>query len=105
MDTDRGDQRNKLCRIELKQFVYLDHLIPSARDDDGVLVVGAEPDAGNPVVVGLFLNGVLALSQGVPQLNGLVPGPRNDLPVVGGEGHGEDLLGVGLEPAIVVCRC
>ena len=81
--------------------MYLDHLIPSARDDDGVLVVGAEPDAGDPVVVGLFLDGVLALSQGVPQLNGLVPGPRNDLPVVGGEGHGEDLLGVGLEPAIV----
>ena len=55
--------------------------------------------------MGLFLDGVLALSQGVPQLDGLVPGPRHDLPVVGGEGHGEDLLGVGLEPAIVVCRC
>ena len=32
-------------------------------------------------------------------LYGLVPGGGHDLPVVGGEGHGEDVLGVVLKPA------
>ena len=47
----------------------------------------------------LVLDGVLALSQGVPQLDGLVPASGHDLPVVHREGHGEDVLGVVLEPA------
>ena len=47
----------------------------------------------------LILDGVLALSQGVPQLDGLVSAGRHDLPVVSREGHGEDVLGVVLEPA------
>ena len=47
----------------------------------------------------LVLNGVLALGEGVPQLDGLVPAGGHDLPVVGGEGHGQDILGVVLEPA------
>ena len=44
-----------------------------------------------------FLDGVLALGQGVPQLDGLVSGSGHDLPVVGGEGDGEDVLGVAEE--------
>ena len=40
------------------------------------------------------LDGVLAHSQGVPQLDGLVAGSRHDLPVVGREGNGEHILGV-----------
>ena len=47
----------------------------------------------------LLLNGVLALGQGVPQLDGLVPGAGDNLPVVGGEGHGQHVLAVVLEPA------
>ena len=47
----------------------------------------------------LVLDGVLALSQGVPQLDGLVSAGGHDLPVVSREGHGEDVLGVVLEPA------
>ena len=45
------------------------------------------------------LNGVLALGQGVPQLDGLVPGSGDDLPVVGRESDGHNVLGVVLEPA------
>ena len=47
----------------------------------------------------LILDGVLALSQGVPQLDGLVSAGGHDLPVVHREGHGQDILGVVLEPA------
>ena len=47
----------------------------------------------------LILDGVLALSQGVPQLDSLVSAGGHDLPVVSGERHGEDVLGVVLEPA------
>ena len=59
----------------------------------------AEPDTANPVRVALVLDGVLALSQRVPQLDGLVSAGGHDLPVVHGEGHGQDVLGVVLEPA------
>jgi len=86
-------------QLAVLQRPDLDHLVPSAGDDDWVLVVGGEPDAGHPVVVGILLDGVLALGKGVPQLDGPVPGSRHDLPVVGGEGDTEDLFGVALEPA------
>ena len=61
--------------------------------------LGAGPDTADPVGVPLVLDGVLALSQGVPQLDGLVSAGGHDLPVVSREGHGEDVLGVVLEPA------
>ena len=47
----------------------------------------------------ILLDGVLALSQRVPQLDGLVPGPGHNLPVVRGEGHGHDVLSVVLKTA------
>ena len=78
---------------------YLDVLVPAARDNDGVLVVGGEPHAGHPVTVTLLLDGVLALGKGVPELDGLVPGSRDNLAVVGGEGDAHDILGVVLEAA------
>ena len=81
--------------LAVGQVPHLDVLVPAAADDDGVRVVGREPHAGDPVAVTLLLDGVLALRQGVPQLDGLVPRPRHDLPVVGGEGHGHDVLGKG----------
>ena len=42
----------------------------------------------------LISDGVLAFTKGVPQLDGLVSRPRNDLSVVNGEGNGENVLGV-----------
>ena len=60
--------------LAVGQVPDLNILVPSAGHDDGVLVVRREPDTRNPLSVTLLLDGVLALGQGVPQLDGLVPG-------------------------------
>jgi len=44
-------------------------------------------------------DGVLALTEGVPQLDGLISGTRDDLSVVGRESDREDVLGVSDETA------
>lgn len=46
----------------------------------------------------MYLDGVLALGQGVPQLDGLVSGAGDDLTVVRGESNRHNVLGVVLEP-------
>lgn len=48
----------------------------------------------SPFRVTLVLDVKLALSQGVPELDGLVPGGGNNLTVVGREGDGENITGV-----------
>ena len=68
------------------------------RRHDGVLVVGKEPDAVDPVRVSILLDGVLALCQGVPHLVVLVRGPGDDLTVVSREGHAHHIHSVVLEP-------
>jgi hypothetical protein len=72
----------------------LDELVPASGDDDGVLGVGGEADAGDPVGVALVGDGVLAVTEGVPQLDGAVAGSRDDLAVVGREGDGQNIVGV-----------
>ena len=57
---------------KIKKKTHLDHTIPATRNNDGVVVVGRKPDTGHPVSVTIFLDGVLALSKGVPQFDGLV---------------------------------
>ena len=74
--------------------VYLDKLVPASRDDDGSLGKGRESDAGNPLGVAVLLDGELADTDGVPELDGSVSGGREDLSVVGREGDREDVLGV-----------
>ena len=86
-------------QLAVGQVPHLDILVPSSGHNDGVLVVGREPHAGDPVLVAILLDGVLALGKSVPQLDGLVPGGGHDLPVVSREGDGEHVLGVVLEPA------
>lgn len=44
-------------------------------------------------------DGVLAVTEGVPKLDRSVTGAGNDLAVVGGEGNGEDIVGVANEAA------
>ncbi len=73
---------------------YLDELVPTSGDDDGVLGVGAEADAGNPLGVALVGDGELAVTEGVPQLDGAVTGTGDDLAVVGGERDGQNIVGV-----------
>jgi len=46
-----------------------------------------------------YLDGVLALSKGVPQLDGLVAGPWHNLTIIGRESDAHDVLGVVLETA------
>jgi hypothetical protein len=77
----------------------LDELVPAAGDDDGGGLVGGEAHAGDPLGVAILDDGELALTEGVPELDGAVARARDDLTVVGGEGDGEDVLGVTDEAA------
>ena len=82
-------------KIRLKKFViYLDELVPSRGNNNGILREGRESDAWDPFGVSLFLDGVFANSQSVPQFDGSVAGGGNDLTVVGRESDGKDILGV-----------
>lgn len=80
-------------------MAHLNKLVPSGADDDRVLGVRAESNAGDPVGVSLIGDGELAVTEGVPELDGSVTGARHDLPVVGGEGDGENIVGVAYESA------
>ena len=73
---------------------YLDKLVPTSGDDDGVLGVGAEANAGHPLGVALLGDGELAVTEGVPELDGAVTGSGDNLAVVGGERNGENVVGV-----------
>jgi len=83
--------------LTVVQVPDLDDLVPTARDDERVLGGRRESHAGNPVGVVLVGDGVLALGQSVPQLDGLVAGTRHNLTVVGGERNGVDILSVSTE--------
>lgn len=78
---------------------YLDELVPAGGDNDGVLGVGAEADARNPLGVALLGDGELAVTEGVPELDGAIAGTGDDLTVVGGEADGENVVGVADETA------
>jgi hypothetical protein len=77
----------------------LDKLVPASGDDDGVLGVGAEAHARNPLGVALVGDGVLAVTQGVPELDGTVTRTGDNLAVVGGERDGKDVVVVADESA------
>ena len=77
----------------------LDDAVPTGRDDERNLEVRAETDAGDPFLVAIFLDGVLALTESVPQVDSSVARTRHNLTVIGGEGNGEDILGVTNEAA------
>lgn len=72
----------------------LDGLVPGGADDDGVLGVLVEFDAGNPVGVSVLLDGELALSHGVPNLQVFVSATAGNLSVVGGKRNSEHVSGV-----------
>lgn len=78
---------------------YLDNLVPASRDNDGVLGVGAEADAADPLGVTVVGDVELALAQGVPELDGAVARARNDLAVVSREADREHIGGVADEAA------
>lgn len=62
--------------------------------DEPEMVFLAGTPTDSPLAVTLLLDVILALSQSIPEFDGLVAGARDDLPVVGAEAHGEDIGGV-----------
>jgi len=83
----------------LVSLAYLDELVPTSGDDDRVLRVRGESHAGDPLSVALVSDGVLAVTEGVPELDGAVTGAGDDLAVVGGEADAKDIVGVADETA------
>lgn len=88
-------------QLAVGKLPHLHQLVPATGDDQRVGGVRGEGHAGDPLGVALAigLDGVLALAQGVPELDGLVAGAGDDLTVVSGECHGEDILVVTDEAA------
>lgn len=78
---------------------HLDELVPASGNDDRVLRVRGEAHARDPLGVALVGDGVLAVTEGVPELDGPVTGAGDDLAVIGGERDGEDIVGVTDEAA------
>lgn len=78
---------------------YLNELVPSRGDNNWVLWVGAESNARNPIGVSLLVDGELAVTESVPQLDASVARSGDDLSVIGREGNGEDVVGVSDETA------
>lgn len=72
----------------------LDGSVPGSRYNDWGLGVVVELNGRYPVGVSVFLNGELALSNGVPDLESLVSTSRGDLSVVWRHVDGEDISGV-----------
>ena len=85
-------ERRKEWVWENRLLTDLDKLVPSGADDDGVLRIGTEPDTRHPLRVALISDGKLAIAEGVPQFDGAVTRPRDDLTIVGGERNGQDVI-------------
>jgi len=81
--------------LAVGQVPNLNHSVPSSGDDYGIL--RRESNATDPFGVSLILDGVLAFSKSIPQLDGLVSRSRNDLSVVSGKGNAQNILGVSNE--------
>lgn len=76
---------------------YLNDAIPTGGNDDGICMIWRKAYTANPIQVSVVLYGVLALCQCVPQFNGLVPRPGNDLTIVDGKSDAENVLPDGKE--------
>lgn len=75
--------------MEEKKKTYLDKLVPTGRDDGGLRLTWRESHGGDPVGVGV--KGLNTLSNGVPDLDGLVSGSRNNLSRVLGNRNGQNV--------------
>lgn len=89
-----------VSQLAVGQVPHLDGSVPGSGNDGWLKGAGAESHTADPIGVSVVvLNGVLALTEGVPQLDGAVAGGGHDLTVVNGESDGEDVLGVTDEAA------
>ena len=80
----------------------LDDVVPASRHEVRGASDRREANAGDPVVVAALGAGVLALTHGVPQLDGAVTRAGDDLTVVLREGNRQDILGVASEAGLAL---
>mmetsp|Transcript_18060 Transcript_18060/g.37881 ORF Transcript_18060/g.37881 Transcript_18060/m.37881 type:complete len:298 (+) Transcript_18060:303-1196(+) len=91
-----GVSNKVVAEFAVGQRPDLDKSVPSARDDEGNALRRTETNAGDPLGVsfGIVSDGVFALSEGVPKLDGLITSTTDDLTVVNTEGNTQDILRV-----------
>lgn len=79
-------------KLHVEVVPDLDALVPRCSDDDGGLLSMVELDAGDGISVLVLVNGVLALTLGVPNLNLLVKTASHELSIISRDGDREDIL-------------
>merc|ERR1712151_1048969 len=78
---------------KIGQMPHLHRIIPATRDDDRVLRRRAKLDRRHPLGVALFvLLAPLELAQCIPESDALVSSRADDLAIIGGEGHRENVV-------------
>jgi len=82
------------AELAVGQVPDLDLLVPATRNNQRIGGVGGETNTADPFGVTLVFDGVLALTEGVPETDGLVARSRDDLSVVSGEGNAQNVLAV-----------
>lgn len=89
-----------VAELAVGEIPHLNGAIPGPGHDGRSKSIRAESNAGNPIGVGVsVLDGVFALTEGVPETDGAITRGGDDLTVVDREGDGEDVLGVADEAA------
>lgn len=81
-------------QLAIAQGPYLDQFVPSARNDDRELVGRGKANARNPFGVSFIVDGVLAFTEDVPQLDVAITRTGDNLTVVNREGNRKYILGV-----------
>mmetsp|Transcript_10938 Transcript_10938/g.26831 ORF Transcript_10938/g.26831 Transcript_10938/m.26831 type:complete len:244 (-) Transcript_10938:71-802(-) len=72
----------------------LNNLVPSSGNDKRLIRVRRKPDAAYPAFMTVLGKFVLEVAKSVPDNDGLIPGSRDNGPVVSREGDGKDILSV-----------
>jgi len=80
--------------LHLGKIPNLDELIPTTGNDERVSRVRRETNTRNPFRVTIFGDVVLALTEGVPELDGLITRTGNNLTVVSRERDRQNIVGV-----------
>ncbi len=87
--------------LAIREGPDLDEAVPPARHDERYALARAESDAGHPLGMSLAVgaDGVLALPEGIPKLDGAIATAAHDLAIVDAERHAEHVLGMSHEAA------